>query len=62
MRQISQGEFTEKAWEAILGAPEVAQQNSHQIVETEHLMLVLLQQQDGLAARIFIKVRPHPKC
>lgn len=60
VRQISQGEFTEKAWEAILGAPEVAQQNDHQIVETEHLMLVLLQQQDGLTARIFIKVRPPP--
>jgi hypothetical protein len=40
-----------------LGAPEVAQQNDHQIVETEHLMLVLLQQQDGLTARVFIKVR-----
>mmetsp|Transcript_2461 Transcript_2461/g.5070 ORF Transcript_2461/g.5070 Transcript_2461/m.5070 type:complete len:988 (-) Transcript_2461:605-3568(-) len=51
-RKISQSEFTEKAWEAIIGAPEIAMQEQHQIVETEHLMLVMMEQRDGLSKRI----------
>jgi len=51
-RKISQSEFTEKAWEAIIGAPDIAMQEQHQIVETEHLMLVMMEQRDGLTKRI----------
>jgi len=36
-KKISQSEFTERAWEAIVAAPENAQKASQQIVETEHL-------------------------
>lgn len=54
--QIIQQEFTEMAWQAITTAPEVAKENKHQIVETEHLMKALLEQKNGLARRIFSKV------
>lgn len=39
-KRISQQDFTEKAWGAVVGAPEVARQRRHQIVETEHLTQV----------------------
>ena len=44
------------AWQAIVSSPEVAKENKHQIVETEHLMKALLEQKNGLARRIFSKV------
>lgn len=53
--QINNSEFTEMAWEGILGAVEAAQANKQQIVESEHLMKALLEQKDGLARRIFTK-------
>ncbi|KAG2711028.1 hypothetical protein I3760_04G058300 [Carya illinoinensis] len=43
------------AWQAIVSSPEVAKENKHQIVETEHLMKSLLEQKNGLARRIFSK-------
>ncbi|KAG9159619.1 hypothetical protein Leryth_013606 [Lithospermum erythrorhizon] len=54
--KITQQEFTEMAWQAIVSSPEVAKENKHQIVETEHLMKALLEQKNGLARRIFSKV------
>jgi ATP-dependent Clp protease ATP-binding subunit ClpB len=54
--QVSQQEFTEMAWQAIVSSPEVAKENKHQIVETEHLMKALLEQKNGLARRIFSKI------
>ncbi|KAK7340603.1 hypothetical protein VNO77_21310 [Canavalia gladiata] len=54
--RITQQEFTEMAWQAIVSSPEVAKENKHQIVETEHLMKALLEQKNGLARRIFSKV------
>ncbi|XP_008796927.2 chaperone protein ClpB3, mitochondrial [Phoenix dactylifera] len=53
--QINQGEFTEMAWEGIIGAVEAARLCKQQIVESEHLMKALLEQKDGLARRIFSK-------
>ncbi|KAK1383561.1 chaperone protein ClpB3, chloroplastic [Heracleum sosnowskyi] len=53
--KVSQEEFTEMAWQAIVASPEVAKENKHQIVETEHLMKALLEQKNGLARRIFSK-------
>lgn len=44
------------AWQAIVACPEVAKENKHQIVETEHLMKTLLEQKNGLARRIFSKI------
>ncbi|KAK4755171.1 hypothetical protein SAY87_008928 [Trapa incisa] len=53
--RISQQEFTEMAWQGIVSSPEIAKENKHQIVETEHLMKALLEQKNGLARRIFSK-------
>ena len=44
-------QFTEKAWAAIVAAQTLAQNNRHQHLESEHLLLALLQQ-NGLAGRI----------
>ncbi|GLU01856.1 hypothetical protein SLE2022_191380 [Rubroshorea leprosula] len=54
--RITQQDFTEMAWQAIVSSPDVAKENKHQIVETEHLMKALLEQKNGLARRIFSKV------
>lgn len=54
--RITQQEFTEMAWQAIVSSPEIAKENKHQIVETEHLMKALLEQKNGLARRIFSKI------
>ncbi|KAE8735839.1 Chaperone protein ClpB3 [Hibiscus syriacus] len=53
--RITQQEFTEMAWQAVVASPDVAKENKHQIVETEHLMKALLEQKNGLARRIFLK-------
>ncbi|CAN1325311.1 Chaperone protein ClpB4, mitochondrial [Linum perenne] len=53
--QANQSEFTELAWEGIIGAVDAARSNKQQVVETEHLMKALLEQKDGLARRIFTK-------
>ncbi|KAL6751303.1 ClpB chaperone, Hsp100 family [Haematococcus lacustris] len=59
-KKITQNEFTEKAWQAIVAAPEVAKGYSQQIVETEHLMKALLEQPNGLARRIVAKAGSDP--
>ena len=52
---ITQQEFTEMAWQAIVSSPHMAKENKHQIIEielfiflenleTEHLMKALLKQ------------------
>ena len=52
--RISQKEFTEKAWAAVVAAPEEARLFSHQIVETEHLTKAILEQGDGaLGPKVF---------
>jgi len=56
MGRISEEEFTEKAWEALANAPNVAKEASSQIVETEHLMKSLLDQTDGLVPRVLEKM------
>lgn len=47
-------QLTEKAWAAIVGSQQLAQRHRHQQMETEHLLLALLEQQ-GLAGRILEK-------
>jgi len=54
--RINEEEFTEKAWEALANAPNVAKETASQIVETEHLMKSLLDQSDGLVSRVFEKM------
>ncbi|KAH7523977.1 hypothetical protein FEM48_Zijuj06G0069500 [Ziziphus jujuba var. spinosa] len=53
--QANQNEFTEMAWEGIVGAVDAARVSKQQVVESEHLMKALLEQRDGLARRIFTK-------
>ncbi|XP_057477537.1 chaperone protein ClpB3, mitochondrial-like [Actinidia eriantha] len=54
-QQINDSEFTEMAWEGVVGALDAAQASKQQVVESEHLMKALLEQKDGLARRIFSK-------
>jgi len=60
-KRISQQDFTEKAWGAVVGAPEVARQRRHQIVETEHLTQVLLDDGEGLLPRLLQKAGADPQ-
>jgi ATP-dependent Clp protease ATP-binding subunit ClpB len=46
--------FTEKAWQAIANLQDIAKQNQHQQVETEHLFKSLITE-EGLASSIFNK-------
>ena len=52
-------QFTEKAWAAIVAAQQIAQTSRHQQLETEHLLLALLQQ-NGLAGRVLKKSGVDP--
>ena len=53
--QPTQNQFTEKAWAAIAQTQDIARQAKHQQLESEHLMLALLDQ-EGLAASIFTRL------
>ncbi|KAE8658229.1 Chaperone protein ClpB4 [Hibiscus syriacus] len=53
--QINQSEYTDMAWEGLVGAVQVARDSRQQMVESEHLLKALLEQKDGLARRIFTK-------
>lgn len=53
--QPTQGQFTEKAWEAIVQSQDITKQAQHQQIESDHLLLALLNQ-EGLAASIFTKL------
>ena len=54
MQPSNPNQFTERAWAAIATTTDLAKQWQHQNIETEHLMLALLDE-DGLASRIFQK-------
>lgn len=54
MQPTNPQQFTEKAWEAIVKTPDIAKQNQHQQIESEHLLKSLLEQ-EGLAVNIFNK-------
>ena len=53
-------QFTEQAWGAIVAAQGLAQQKRQQQIETEHLLLALLLQSQGLAVRILDKAGVVP--
>ncbi|MBW4485423.1 MAG: ATP-dependent chaperone ClpB [Tildeniella torsiva UHER 1998/13D] len=53
--QPTQSQFTEKAWDAIVRSQDIAKQSQQQQIESDHLMLALLDQ-DGLASSIFAKL------
>ena len=53
MQPTDPKKFTEKAWEAIVKSQEVARRSQHQQLEVEHLLMALLEQEEGLTTNIF---------
>lgn len=53
--QPTQNQFTEKAWGAFVRTPDIAKQAQQQQIESEHLMLALLDQ-EGLANSVLTKL------
>ncbi len=52
--------FTVKAQEAIQAARSIADQQSHQAIEPEHLLLALIQQQEGVVGPLLAKLGAPP--
>ena len=54
--------FTERSQEALAAAQQAAQQLQHAAVEPEHLLLALLEQEDGLVPTLLrrLEVQPEP--
>ena len=50
------GNYTQKSQEAVLAAQRLAQQTNHQSIEPGHLLLALLQQEEGVVPAIVIRV------
>ncbi|MBW4464961.1 MAG: ATP-dependent chaperone ClpB [Pegethrix bostrychoides GSE-TBD4-15B] len=56
MQPTDPNKFTEKAWEAVVRTTDIAKQAQHQQIESDHLMLALLEQPEGLTSSIFNKL------
>ena len=52
--------FTQKAAEAIEAARDLASEHSHGQIEAEHLLLALLQQNEGVVPQIVQKIGARP--
>ncbi|WP_026733054.1 ATP-dependent chaperone ClpB [Fischerella sp. PCC 9605] len=52
MQPTDPDKFTDKAWEGIVKSQDIVRAYQQQQLEVEHLILALLQQENGLAARI----------
>ena len=52
--------YTQKSQEAILAAQQLAQHYSHQTIEPAHLLLALLQQEQGVVPAIVTKIAGSP--
>src|SRR5215203_1170502 len=52
--------FTEKAQESILGAQQLAESLGHAQMEPEHLLIVLLEQPEGVAPAVLRKMNADP--
>lgn len=53
--------LTEKAQEAVVGAQNLAQENSNGTIEPEHLLLALLNQADGVAPQVVRQIGANPE-
>src|SRR5215208_6974223 len=58
---MNPNKFTEKVQEALGQAQSLALRRSHQQVDVEHLLLTLLQQEEGLAGALLSKLGANPK-
>ncbi len=54
MQPTNPQKFTEKAWQAIVKTTDIAKQNKHQQIESDHLLNALIEE-EGLASSIFNK-------
>ncbi|MEM9271539.1 MAG: ATP-dependent chaperone ClpB [Cyanobacteria bacterium P01_F01_bin.143] len=54
MQPTNPQQFTEKAWQAVVKTTDVAKQNNHQQIESDHLLKVLLEE-EGLTTSILNK-------
>jgi ATP-dependent Clp protease ATP-binding subunit ClpB len=52
--------FTEKAQEAVVGAQQLAESLNHAQIEPEHLLVTLLEQQNGVAPAVLRKLHLDP--
>ena len=55
MQPTDPSKFTEQAWDAVVKSQEVARRFKNTNLEVEHLVIALLEQDKGLAGRIFQK-------
>ena len=53
--------LTIKAQEAVQAAQSLADQSNHQAIEPEHLLLALLQQQEGIVGPLLAKLGSRPE-
>ena len=61
MQPTDPDKFTDKAWDAIVEAQDVARRFKHQYMEVEHVVIALLDQaEEGLAHKILTKARLDP--
>lgn len=60
MQPTDSSKFTEQAWDAIVKSQEVARRYRNQNLEVEHLLLSLLEQEEGLAQTILKKATLDP--
>lgn len=60
MQPTDPSKFTEQAWDAIVKSQEVARRYRNQNLEVEHLLISLLQQEQGLAIELLRKATIDP--
>jgi ATP-dependent Clp protease ATP-binding subunit ClpB len=53
--------YTTRAQEALYGAQRIAEERNHSQVDVEHLLFVLLEQEDGVVPRLLEKIGTPPK-
>ncbi len=58
---MNPNKFTEKVQEALSSAQSLALRRNHQQVDVEHLLLSLLEQENGLAGALLTKLGANPK-
>ena len=57
---MNMNQFTLKSQEALEAAQNLAAEYSHPQIETEHLLLALIRQEDGLSRNILAKLEANP--
>ncbi len=60
MQPTDPDKFTAKAWDAIVEAQTVARRYQHQYMEVEHVLIALLEQEEGLGHTLLQKARLDP--